>query len=152
MRNNFIKAFTLIEILFVISILGILLAIVLPQFNNMRSNQILNSSVADIVSVINKASSQSLASLDSSVYGVRFDSDKVTIFKGTSFDVNSPTNEIVLVNSPASISNISLTGGVASFYFNRLTGIPSATGNVTVTVSSVSKSITIDSLGKISTN
>lgn len=153
MRNNFIKAFTLIEILFVISILGILLAIVLPNFNSLRANQILNSTVTDVVSAINKASSRSLASLDSSSYGVYFASDRVVIFKGTVYDVNDIDNEIINITSPATISAINLGGGSA-FYFNRLNNTPNIYGNIVVSIdsSNIEKTITIDATGRVSTN
>jgi prepilin-type N-terminal cleavage/methylation domain-containing protein len=152
MRHTLTKAFTLIEILFVLAILGLLFAIALPQFSKMRDGQILNSTISDITSALNKASSQSLASLDSSVYGVHFSSNKFTIFKGVVFDINSLDNEIYDINSRASISSIVLTGGAHNLYFNRLTNTPSNTGSIVITVGSFSKTITIDQTGKISTN
>lgn len=151
---NSTKGFTLIEILFVLSILGILFAIVTPQFNRMKDNQILNSTTDEVLSTINKASSQSLASFDSSAYGVAFASDRITLFKGTVYDVNAVTNEVVYLKSPAIISNISF-GGVSSLYFNRLTGVPSANGSFSIELSSGSdaeKVISIDATGRISTN
>jgi len=153
MRNHLIKAFTLIEILFVISILGILLAIVLPNLNTMRANQILNSTVADVVSAINKASSQSLASLDSSSYGVHFASDSVTLFKGTVYGANDVNIEVVNITSPVTISQINL-GGPTDLYFNRLTNTPSVTGNIVVRIdgANLQKTITIDATGRVSSN
>jgi len=154
MRNNYIKAFTLIEILFVISILGILLAIALPNLNSLRSNQILNSTTVDVVSAINKASSQTLASLDSSSYGVHFASDRVVIYKGTVYDVNDLDNQVVEIDPPATISVIGL-GGYTSIYFERLTGAPSIHGTVTIGLTSgvhMERTIIIDATGRVSSN
>lgn len=146
------KGFTLIEILVVLTIIILIMVIVLPEFGKLRNSQLLNSAVEDVVAGINKASSQTLASLDSSSYGVHFASNQMTIFKGTSFDQNSPDNEVILIQNPVSISNISLSGGVSSFYFNRLNNRPNITGNITISVSSLSKIISIDAAGTISIN
>jgi len=154
MRNNFVKAFTLIEILFVISILGILLAIALPNLNSLRSNQILNSTASDVVSAINKASAQSLASLDSSSYGVHFASDRVVIFKGTVYGANDLENKVVEITPPATISAIGL-GGPTSLYFERLTGEPNVYGTITIGLTSgvhMERTIIIDATGRVSSN
>lgn len=154
MKYNFTKGFTVLEILFVLSILGILFAIVTPQFTKMRDSQVLNSATADVLSVINKASSQSLASLDSSAYGVHFASDRVTLFKGTVYDQNAATNQVVLLTAPATITAIGF-GGPTSLYFERLTGTPNVYGTVTIGLTSgvhVDRSIIIDRTGRISAN
>ncbi len=146
------KGFTLMEILIAISIILLTVLLVIPEFNKFRNSQILNSSVEEVVSAINKVSSQTLASLDSSSYGIYFQNNQITIFKGTVFNVNSLDNEVILIQSPVSISNISLTGGATSFYFNRLTNRPNISGQITLSVSSFSKIISINQAGVISVN
>ena len=72
--------------------LGIIFSIAIPQFSKTRENQVLKSAVNDILSSLNKAQSQTLASADSSSYGVHFQSDKVIIFnkeRALSFEGNS---------------------------------------------------------------
>ena len=131
------KAFTLIEILISIAILLLLIAVAIPEFNKLRNSQLLNSTVEDVVAGINKASSNTLASLDSSSYGVHFASNQIIIFTGTVFNSNDPDNEIISIQNPVTISNISFTGGASSFYFNRLTNRPNITGSITLSLSSL---------------
>jgi hypothetical protein len=121
----------------------------------MRENQALKNAVSDILSSLNKAQSQTLASVNSSSYGVHFQADKVIIFKGTVFSTGDANNETIGLTSPASISNVTL-GGVSStsgdMYFNRLSGAPSTTGTITVSTTSYSKIITVSATGVASSN
>jgi len=152
MKNFYHKGITLVEVLIVIAIIGILAAIVFPQFSKIKKNQVLKNGVADTMSAINKARTQTLASLNSSEYGVHFQSDSVIIFKGKTFSSGATDNETIDIIPPATISVISLSGGVSGVYFNRLNSTPSATGTVTITNSTLTKIITISATGIASTN
>ena len=96
-----------------------------------------------------------MASVDSSEYGVRFQSDQVIIFKGKIFSAEAPDNKITNISSPSSISNVTL-GGISSstgeLYFERLSGIPSKIGTITISTPSASKIITISATGAVSLN
>jgi prepilin-type N-terminal cleavage/methylation domain-containing protein len=155
MKNFYKKGLTVIEILMVIAILAILAAIILPQFSKMRENQLLKNAISDILSSLNKAQSQTLASVNSSEYGVHFQSDRVIIFKGKVFSSSAEDNETILIGEPVGISNVTLggvSGASGDMYFNRLSGAPSATGTVAVSASSISKIITIFATGTVSLN
>ncbi|HPS21418.1 MAG TPA: prepilin-type N-terminal cleavage/methylation domain-containing protein [Candidatus Paceibacterota bacterium] len=160
MKNFFIninkkiksKGISVIEMLVVVAVIGILLAVVLPQFSGVKNAQVLNSAAQDVVSTLNKARSQTLASLDSSEYGVHFQSDKIVLFKGTSYSSSSSNNEDVNMISPATISNINFTGSATNIYFSRLTGSPSASGTATISVGEKTKTITVSSTGIVSLN
>ena len=154
-KDFFKKGITVIEILIVLSVVAILVAVALPQFSKIKENQVLKNGVQNILSSLDKAHSQTLASLNSSEYGVRFEADKIIIFKGTSFPANDPNNESISIISPASISNVTLnlvSGIPGEMYFNRLSGVPSKTGTITVSVPSVLKIITISATGAVSVN
>lgn len=149
------RGVTLIEFLLVVAVIGILIAIIIPQFSKSRELQVLKGGVTDTLSSIDKARSQTLSSLNSSSYGVHFQSDQVIIFKGTVFSPGAGTNESINFTSPAGISNVTL-GGVSSssgdIYFNRLSGTPSATGTVTVSTTNYSRIITISATGVANSN
>ncbi len=147
-KNNGI---TVLEILFSIAILVLILAIVIPQFSKIRENQVMKDGVAYVLSSVDKARSQTLDSLNSSEYGVHFTSDKIMIFRGTAY-VAWGVVETINIISPATISNIALTGGGSDVYFNRLSGAPSATGTITITSPNFSKVITISATGLASVN
>ncbi|MFA6274501.1 MAG: prepilin-type N-terminal cleavage/methylation domain-containing protein [Candidatus Paceibacterota bacterium] len=153
MKNNFYKkGITILEILIAIAILGIIVAIALPQFSKMRENQVLKNATSEILSSISKARSQTLSSVDSSEYGVHFQSDKVIIFKGNSFDINDEDNENIEIILPANISSINFSGGGSEIYFSRLSGIPNKTGTIIISTSNMTKTITISATGLASLN
>lgn len=146
------RGISIIEILVVIAVLGIVFSIVIPQFSKSREMQVLKSGVADTLSSIDKARGKTLSSLDSSSYGVHFQSDKVLIFKGTVFSAMDANNETINIATPATISDVALVGGGSDIYFNRLSGAPSTTGTVTISTTSYSKIITISATGAVSSN
>jgi len=154
-QNFYKKGITALEMLFVVSILGILFAIILPQFSTIKENQVMKNATGEIISALHNAQSQSLASVDSIEYGVHFQSDKVIIFKGQVFLVNDVNNKIINIISPASISDVTLDGvssTTGDIYFKRLSGAPNKVGTVTISTSSMSKIITISATGAISLN
>ena len=152
MMLNFKKGVTVLEVLVVLAILGILLVIILPSFKTMRDNQILKSAASDIFSALDRARSETLSSVNSSEYGVHFQSDKIVVFQGKVYSSSDPDNENIPIYSPATVSAINLTGGAVDLYFNRLSGAPDKTGTVTVSVSALSKVITISATGTASMN
>jgi len=152
MTNSFVKGITLVEVVLVIVVLGIIFSIALPEFAKMRERQVLKSGVEEIISSVNKARSRTLASINSFSYGVHFESDKVIIFKGTSFSSGDANNETVNIVAPASISPINLSGGASDIYFNRLSGAPNITGNVVISTTNFTKTITISATGIASVN
>lgn len=156
MVNKFYqKGITVLELLLTLSVLGVLVAVALPQFSGMKENQVLKNTLGDIVSALHNAQSQSLASVDSSEYGVHFQSDRLLIFKGKIFSMGSPDNKTINIISPANISNVTLAGVSSTegdFYFERLSGIPSKAGTITVSTSSRSKIITISATGAVGIN
>ena len=145
----------LVEILVVIAIIVLILLVVLPPFSSIKEGQVLDNAVENVISALNKARTQTLSSLDSSEYGVHFESDQILIFKGKVFSANDPDNESVEITSPATISDVTL-GGVSGpegeLYFARLSGVPDKSGTVTVSVAGNSKIITISSTGTVSKN
>lgn len=145
----------LVEILVVIAIIVLILLVVLPPFSSIKEGQVLDNAVENVISALNKARTQTLSSLESSEYGVHFESDQIVIFKGKVYSAADPDNESVEITSPATISDVTL-GGVSGpegeLYFARLSGVPDKSGTVTVSVAGNSKIITISSTGTVSKN
>ena len=155
MKNFHAEGFSIIELLVLIAVTGMIVLIVLPQFAKTRENQVLKDGVQDILSSLDKARTETLSSLNSSEYGVHFQSDKVIIFKGKVFSAGAGGNETINITTPASITNVTF-GGVSGtsgdVYFNRLSGAPSTTGTITTATPSYSKIITISATGVGSVN
>ena len=141
------------EILIAIAVVGILAATVLPGFSKIKKIQALKGETENIVSAIGKARSQTLASLNSSNYGVHFEANKVIIFSGTSFFSDEVSNQVIDLTSSVTISDINLNNNGSDLYFNRLSGLPNTNGTITVSASGISsKIITISSTGSASVN
>jgi prepilin-type N-terminal cleavage/methylation domain-containing protein len=151
-KNTRNKGFTMIELAIVFIVIAIIFAVVAPNLKASRDRQVLKSSVSNVLTALSKAKSQTLASLNSSAYGVHFESSQAVIFKGTSYSAGDSNNESVAITSPATISTITLTGGTSDLYFTRLTGAPSATGSIAVTNGMETKIITISATGAASSN
>jgi Tfp pilus assembly protein FimT len=155
MSTFYKKGITALELLLSIAILVILILVALPQFSRLKEVQLLHAATSDVLSALARARSETLASLNSSEYGVHFQSDQVIIFKGTVYSSGASTNEAVGLSAPVSISNVTLggvSGSSGNIYFSRIYGVPSATGSVTISSPSLSKVITISATGGASSN
>lgn len=155
MKNFYNKGISVVELLIVFAVLAVIFLIMLPQFSKIREQQVVKSAVGDILSSLNKARSQTLSSLNSSEYGVHFQSDRVIIFRGAVFSAGDANNETINIITPASITNVTLNLVSAipgEIYFNRLSGSPSKTGAVTISTPNYSKIITISATGVASSN
>ncbi len=155
-HNN--KGVTVLEILVVITIIAIITAVVLPSLSKFRKEQTLNNSTSDIISLLNKARNDTISSLNSTSYGVHFETSRAVYFVGSVFDTNASTNSVVLIDGSASIpasGGISLNGGGSDVLFTRLTGQTTNYGTIIIRLTSDAtrqKTITISKTGAISSN
>ena len=153
--NFYKKGLTALEVLIAIAIIAILVALVLPNFSAMRKNQTLKNAAEDVASSLRTAKSQSLASINSSEYGVHFEETKIVIFKGKTYLQNSPDNITIDIIAPASISNVTLggvSGNIGDVYFQKISGDPSLSGSVTVSIPNSSKTINLSAVGAVTIN
>jgi len=150
-----IRGITLVEILIVISILAFLAAAASVPFSSFRAAQALNSSAADLVSLLKDARSAAVSSKDSSQYGVHFETARAVYFKGSVWSEPSSTNREISLDSTVSASLISLAGGGSDVIFEQLTGETSQYGTIEVSLKSnpsKKKTITILRTGVVSHN
>lgn len=152
------KAFTLLELLVAISIISLIVAVVMPSLYTFRDNQILKNTAEDIVTLLNQARSQTLASQNSHYYSVHFEGGRIVLFTdGTFSEPNSSNTEIVFddkVSIPIT-GGINLAGGVTDVNFTRLTGDTIDNGTIVVQLNSdnnKTKTITIRKTGVVSSN
>lgn len=150
------KGMTLIEIMVILIIIIIISTLVLSNLSNFRDAQSLRNTTVDVVSILNKARQNTLSSVNSTNYGVHFDSSKAVLFSGTTYSSSNASNEIVLFNPsiiiPAS-GGLNIGGG-SDVIFERLTG-DTLGGTIKlqlVSDSSKQKTITINKTGVINSN
>jgi prepilin-type N-terminal cleavage/methylation domain-containing protein len=151
------KGITILELLVVLAIIGILAGIIMPSLSTFRKTQALRNTTEEVISLLNKARNDTLASLNSTNYSVRFEESRAVYFAGTSFTEGLSTNKVVTFSSLVTLpsGNISLNGGVTTVTFSRLTGDTTAYGTITLQQTSDStaqKVITINKTGLVSAN
>jgi len=152
------RGFSIIEVLITITILGIVTSFAIIKFSSVKNRQSLDNATADIITTLNKASSKTLASVNSTTYGVHFEAGAIVVFTGDTYPgtLGASGNEpYISIVSPASITNVTLggvSGSSGELYFNRLKGTPSKTGTITVTIPGSSRTITIGATGQISSS
>lgn len=145
------RGFSFVEIMIVIGIIVLVAGIILSGFVSFRKSQTLVLDTQAIISALNQARNQTLLSKDSSVYGVHFTSNTATIFTGSTYSSNSPSNENINLYTPDISITSTLSGGGSDVVFNRLTGETSKNGTITINSPSFNqtKTVTIYKTGLI---
>lgn len=144
----FQNGFTLFEITIVVAVLVILGSIIFVSFARFRERSQLDTTVREILAALRLAQSKTLASEGNYTYGVHFQSDRIVLFRGTSYDSATTTNETTRITTSVSIST-ALTGGGADIIFDRITGATAESGTITLTSSNASRIVTIDAAGEV---
>jgi prepilin-type N-terminal cleavage/methylation domain-containing protein len=125
------KGFTLIEVLVVIAILISLSTIGVGTFKNMREHSALRIATEVVFQEITFARSNTLASANDTVYGVRVASTSVIRFTGQSYTPTSTSNRVTTFDEGVTATG-SLVSSGTSIVFARLTGEASASGTIMV--------------------
>lgn len=133
MRNT-LGGITLIEILVVIAISAILSVGSMAAYSNYNKKKSFELSIQNVGSLIEEARFITLASKDSSVYGVHFESGRAVLFKGATFSEPSSDNKEYTLPNIVEISVIDLNGGGNNVVFDRLTGETSQYGTTTISL------------------
>lgn len=139
------NGFTLIEILVAISIMLIMLAITIDMTKSLNDSVNLENAGKNVDLKIRTAKSRSIGALGDSNYGVHFETSRVVVFAGSTFDDSDPENEVFTLPDKIEIDVASIDfGGGNDLVFERLTGNTSDYGSVSLRViNDVSKTRTI---------
>ena len=140
------------EMLIVIVVLGIVTAVVIGGFLMFKRGSELDSASENLLSLLLEARSKTLSSKDSSSWGVRFETNRAILFKGTIFVDGAADNNVIAMPPSAEIATIALNGGGQNVVFKRLTGETDQYGALTLRLgydASYTKTITILQTGII---
>lgn len=129
------KGLTLLEIIVALSIFFILGAIAILAFSNYSKNSLLGDARARVLSELNYARSETLASENKSSWGVHFESSRIVRFKGSAYSSSDPSNVSISLPLGIAISSINL-GGQPEVIFERLTGRAGNNGSIVLELSS----------------
>lgn len=147
------KGFSLLELITIIVVLFLISIVVVPRLIDFQREQALKNTTENIISLLNKAKTDSLSSLNSSNYGVHFTTNSAIYFIGDTFNSSDLNNHQIDFDSGVAISETSLNGGGNDVIFPRLTGDPIGYGTITLYLTSDpdrQKIITISQTGSIS--
>lgn len=149
--------FTLIEVIIIVLILSLISAISITNFVILQEKSELDNSVQEFAGILRLAQSKTLASEDSSQYGVYLDilasPHQYILFKGTSYALRDATyDQFYFLPKTIEFFAIALGGG-NEIVFNRLTGSASQSGSLSLRVktdTSQQKTVYISGSGVVS--
>jgi prepilin-type N-terminal cleavage/methylation domain-containing protein len=122
------KGFTVIELLIVLAIFVLLVGIVAPFFANTFNQSNQEITVLEIQQNLRAAQAKSMAGLENSRWGVYFQSDRYTLYKGNSYAARDTNyDQLTKVSGQMSIS------GLTEINFTKNRGFPNMTGDINVT-------------------
>jgi len=144
------RGFTVLEVAVVVGIIGVLATISMATFSSMQYRNALRIATEDVLLTLRSARTQTLASRNDTVYGVRIESSRITRFTGSTYTASSSAN--LVQNFAGSVqASLSLSASTSNIVFARLTGEASATGTIllTDTRSGATSSVSIEKTGLI---
>ncbi len=147
------RGFTLIEIVIVIALAGILMGLGLMLSMDVYRGTLFRSSRDVLVNTLTVARSRAMANMYQSAHGVCYDAPNFVVFRGTSYDASSPTNETLEANPSVTLSSTGdffTCGTGTGIVFSQLAGTTSNTGVITVHGEGHSdETVSVNSLGTI---
>ncbi len=128
--------FTLIEIIIAISILLIVSTLGFNVFTSFKKTTDIASSSDMVLSQLTQARLKTLSAEYGEQYGVHFETDRTTFFKGAMYSVSDLDNQALVLPATVEISSISLSGGGSDVLFKKLTGETDNDGTVIIRLKS----------------
>lgn len=118
------RGFSLVEVIVALGILGLLLGLAVAGYRTFTRNINLETIAQQVIIVLDDARSRTVASLNDSQYGVRFQNNTYTLLANP--------NEVHTLPAGVEFSSIALAGGGSDVMFNRITGTTAQSGRVVV--------------------
>jgi prepilin-type N-terminal cleavage/methylation domain-containing protein len=151
------KGMTLIEILAVIAIISIIASLAVLNLSKFRNARTLQNTTEDVVSFLNLARNNTIASLNSNNFGVHFEEDRMILFEGLNYDSLAQSNQEIVFESSVKVKSngINLNGGGNDVIFKKISGDTLNYGTIILELNSdesTFRTITINQLGVISRN
>ncbi len=147
------QGLTIIEVLVALGILTLLAGVVLGVFPAYRRSVNLNTAVETGTVLLAKARTRTLASVGATRHGVHFETSRMVLFRGATYNALDPANEVADLPNGVEIFSITLNGGGVDVVFDRLTGGTNSFGTVTLRSSAdpeKTKVLTILKTGSVS--
>ena len=139
------RGFTLFEVLLIIAIVAAVFVISAPYDLEFYRGQLTGDAQANIIDALQRARHNAVLQKNDSDFGVHIEAPNYVIFQGSDY------NDRVMEQDEVFPLVDSLTfGGPTDIVFSKLTGVPSATGTITISYGSISRDILIGDSGSVS--
>lgn len=138
------NGFTLIELLLSVTVISIIAATSMPLFVTYQNQNEIHLKGQEITSMLRRAQLYARTSNDNSEWSVAIQSGAATLYKGTTYATRDVSLDETTV-LPASIT----PSGLSAVTFSKLTGIPTATGSITLSSDSHTRTISLNSVGMV---
>ena len=139
-----LKGFTLIEIVMVVTLLGLSIGLVMSWTMSSLDRAELQSSTESVISIIRKQQTAAMNSRNNLPHGIRFESNQFTSFEGVDYASSSPiTRQVFSLPSNIHITDISLVSGLNDMTFHKASGETGESGSLTITHDKTSETFTI---------
>lgn len=136
--------FTLIELLLSVALIGLISGTGAVVFQQLQNRNSLDTMATSFATSSRRAQALSRAAEGDTTWGVRASAGAITVFQGASYASRNATFDEVSITA-ASIS----PSGMQEVTFSKLTGLPQATGTLTLTGPNDSRTITINAQGTV---
>lgn len=136
------KAYTLIEILLVVGLIGLITAISLPVINDSQYRSELESAIQTTTRALRTAQVNARAISGNSAWGVYLQGDVIVLFRGSSYAGRDPSYDTEYDFA----DNLTISG-ISEVVFSVFQGLPSATGNINFSVVGKTGQININTKG-----
>jgi len=138
------RAFTLIEILFVIGILAILVTLASPLALDFYKSQQLDTHTQGIIQTLRRAQLKAMSIENNSNFGVYLTNDNYTLFKGGSYGARD-----IQFDEVSDLPQILTVSGLSEIVFSKFEGMPSVTGTIILSNNGDNLTISINEMGRI---
>ena len=142
--KNFIKGFSIAEMIIVIAILALMIVVSISVYSNFQSHNNLEIATYSVVEAIRHAKSNTEQVNGDSRWGVNISSGDVTVFKGDSYSTRDTSSDQKL-----SLPNGITVSGLSEVVFEKVTGVALTVGTTTLSRDGVNKDIYINAKGTI---
>ena len=122
---------TIVGLVVVIALMAMLATATAVSYQAISRRLRLTAEVQQLTTTLQAARDQTISSKGRTAYGVHFETNRYTLFAGTTYSPGAATNEVHNLDSAVQISAVSL-GGPVDVTFTRLSGLAQPTGSVTL--------------------
>lgn len=138
------RGFTLVELAIVIGIFAVIIGIVGGFVGASTTKSDLRYAATQALEDTRRAQWQTMSGEDHSAWSVHFDTQQFVLFKGVSYNALDPDNLVTSVESPLTISSISLNGGGNDVLFDHVFGNSSTYGFISFTNAVTGETLTMN--------